>query len=177
MADNLTISILKKKILKKWPRISVWHRVGGQFSDVNVVNRAPHCGGEVMVFYWWQFECTEILWRDPEARCHAIHPPPSPCFSMIMHGPMSQGSVHNSRKLKMSQPAYSPDMSPIDHVWDALYRPVQQHVPVPANIQQLRTTIEREWDNILQTTINSLINSMWRRCTSLHEANGGHTRY
>ena len=36
-------------------------------------------------------------------------------------------------------PAYSPDMSPIEHVWDALDRRVRQRVPVPANIQQIRT--------------------------------------
>ncbi len=41
------------------------------------------------------------------------------CCSMIMHGPMLQGSVHNSWKLK-TWPAYSPDMSPIEHVLDAL---------------------------------------------------------
>ena len=38
-------------------------------------------------------------------------------------------------------PAYSPDMSPIEHVWDP------QRVPVPANIQQLPTAIEEERDN------------------------------
>ncbi len=71
-------------------------------------------------------------------------------------------------------PEYSPDRSPIEHVWDALDR---QRVLVPANIQQLRTAIEEEWTNIPQTTINNLINSMWRSCVKLHEANGGHTRY
>jgi hypothetical protein len=59
---------------------------------------------------------------------------------------------------------------------DALAR-VQQCVPVPANIQQLRTVIEEEWDNIPQATINSLINSMQRRRVALHGANGGHNRY
>ena len=37
---------------------------------------------------------------------------------------------------------------------------VRQHVPVPANIQKLHTAIEEVWDNMLQATINSLINSM-----------------
>ena len=55
---------------------------------------------------------------------------------------------------------HSPDMSPIEHVWDALDRLVRQHVPVPANIQQLHTAIEDEWDTIPQATTNSLINSM-----------------
>jgi hypothetical protein len=50
-------------------------------------------------------------------------------------------------------------------------------VPVSANIQQLRTAIEEEWNKIPDATINSLINSMKRRCVALHEANGGHTRY
>jgi hypothetical protein len=39
-------------------------------------------------------------------------------------------------------------MSPIEHIWDGLDLCVQQHVPVPANIQQHRTAIEEEWDNI-----------------------------
>jgi transposase len=57
-------------------------------------------------------------------------------------------------------PAYSPDMSPIEHVWDALDRHVQQRVSVSANIYLLRTAIEEEWGNIAQAIINSLINSM-----------------
>ncbi len=76
----------------------------------------------------------------------------------------------------LAWPAYSPDMSPIEHVWDALDRRIWQRVPVPANIQQLHTAIEEEWTNISQATINNLINSMWR-CVALREANGGHSRY
>ncbi|ROL55047.1 Transposable element Tc1 transposase [Anabarilius grahami] len=62
----------------------------------------------------------------------------------------------------LAWPAYSPDMSPIEHVWDALDRRMRQRVPVPANIQQLRTANEEEWTNIPQATINNLINSMRR---------------
>ncbi len=77
----------------------------------------------------------------------------------------------------LAWPAYSPDISPIEHVWDALDRRIRQRVPVPANIQQLRTAIEEEWTNITQATINNLINSMRRRCDALREANSGHTGY
>ena len=73
-------------------------------------------------------------------------------------------------------PAYSSDMSPIDHVWDALDQYARQCVPVPANIQQLLTAIEEYWDSIPQVTINSLINSMRRRYVAMHEANSGHAR-
>ncbi len=77
----------------------------------------------------------------------------------------------------LAWPAYSPNMSPIEHVWDALDRRKRQRVPVPANIPQLCTAIEQEWTNIPQATINNLINSMRRRCVALLEANGGHSRY
>uniref|UniRef100_A0AAR2K4U7 Tc1-like transposase DDE domain-containing protein n=1 Tax=Pygocentrus nattereri TaxID=42514 RepID=A0AAR2K4U7_PYGNA len=60
----------------------------------------------------------------------------------------------------LAWPAYSPDMSPIEHVCDALDQHIQQCVPDPANIQQLRTAIEKEWTNIPQATINNLINSI-----------------
>ncbi len=68
----------------------------------------------------------------------------------------------------LAWPTYSPDMSPIEHVWDALDRRIRQRVPVPANIQQLRTTIEEEWTNMPQATINNLI-----RCEGdvLHTSN------
>ena len=47
-------------------------------------------------------------------------------------------------------PAYSPDMSPIEHVWDAL-------VPVPTNIQQLRKAIEEEWDHIVDCSLWNVV--------------------
>ncbi len=67
----------------------------------------------------------------------------------------------------LAWPAYSPDRSSIEHVWDALDRHIRQCVPVPANVHQFRTTIEEKWTNIPQTTINNLINSMQRRCVAL----------
>ncbi len=56
---------------------------------------------------------------------------------------------------------------------DALDWHVQQHVPIPANIQQFHTAIEEEWADIPQATINSV----QKRCVALHETNGGHIRY
>uniref|UniRef100_A0AAY5KQ81 Tc1-like transposase DDE domain-containing protein n=1 Tax=Esox lucius TaxID=8010 RepID=A0AAY5KQ81_ESOLU len=60
----------------------------------------------------------------------------------------------------LAWPAYVPDMSPIEHVWDDLDQRIQQCVPGPANIQQRCTAIEEEWNNIPQATVNNLINSM-----------------
>jgi hypothetical protein len=60
-------------------------------------------------------------------------------------------------------PAYSPDISPIKHVWDALDRCVQQCIPVPLNSQQLHTALKRS-----RTTFHRPKSTAWstirRRC-------------
>ncbi|GFU63779.1 transposable element Tcb2 transposase [Trichonephila clavipes] len=57
----------------------------------------------------------------------------------------------------MEWPACSPDMNPIDHVWNALGRRVAGRQPPP---QTSKTWKELFWDRIPQLVINSLIDSM-----------------
>ncbi len=155
-------------------RQRVWRRVGEQFADVNVVDRVAHGGSVVMVWagvcYGQQTQVRCILlmafWihRDTVTRfwdpllCH-LSTTITSCCSMIMHSPMLQRSVHNSWKLKTSQFLHGQHTHLTRHVthWaclgsSALDRRIRQRVPVPANIQQLRTAIEEEWTNISQST-------------------------
>jgi transposase len=62
-------------------------------------------------------------------------------------------------------PAYSPDMSPIEHILDALNRRVGQRVPIPATIQELHTAIEEELDNISQATYNQQPDQLYAKET------------
>ncbi|XP_008284192.1 enhancer of polycomb homolog 2 [Stegastes partitus] len=57
-------------------------------------------------------------------------------------------------------PAYSPDMSPVEHLWDVLDRRVWDRVPVPGDVDQLRVALQEEWSNIPGATTDNLINSM-----------------
>ncbi len=89
------------------------------------------------------------------------------CCSVIMHGPMLQGSVHNSWKLKTSQFLHGQHthrtchpLSMFGMLWIGVYDSV---------FQQLRTAIEDEWTNIPQATINNLVNSLRRRCVALYD--------
>ncbi len=55
------------------------------------------------------------------------------CCSMIMHGRVARICTQflEAENIPVfAWPAYSPDISPIEHVWDALDRRIRQRVPV-----------------------------------------------
>ncbi|GFV52467.1 DDE_3 domain-containing protein [Trichonephila clavipes] len=57
-------------------------------------------------------------------------------------------------------PAYSPDLNPIEHVWDMLGRRIAARQPPPTYIPELRRALPDEWCNIPQDQIDILILSM-----------------
>ncbi|GFW69200.1 transposable element Tcb1 transposase [Trichonephila clavipes] len=77
--------------------------------------------------------------------------------------------------VRMEWPAGSPDMNPIEHVWDALGRRVAGRQPHPQTLQGLERALLEEWDRIPQLVINSLIDSMPLRCSTLLAVCGNHT--
>ncbi len=74
-------------------------------------------------------------------------------------------------------PPYSPDLNPIEHLWDMLDRQVRAHTPPPRTHAELRQMLIEEWHNIPQWRINRLISSMQRRVAAVTRARGGHIRY
>ena len=74
-------------------------------------------------------------------------------------------------------PALSPDLNPIEHLWDELGRRVRNGLNPPETLDELRRALIQEWNNIPQTCIRNLIGSMRRRCQAVTNARGGHTRY
>ena len=64
--------------------------------------------------------------------------------------------------------AVSPDLNPIEHVWNRLNRSVHGH-PVPPQTLQ-------EWNLIPQHDLHQLIRSMPRRCQAVINACGIHTK-
>ncbi|UYV75177.1 hypothetical protein LAZ67_12002754 [Cordylochernes scorpioides] len=59
-------------------------------------------------------------------------------------------------------PPYSPDLSPIEHVWDIFGRRLHA-LPQPRSEDELWQIIEREWRAIPQDAIRTLIDSLPRR--------------
>ena len=54
-------------------------------------------------------------------------------------------------------PALSPNLSPIEYVWDELGRSVRHRQIPPETLQELRDALVDEWNNIPQAFIQRLI--------------------
>ncbi|GFU11107.1 transposable element Tcb2 transposase [Trichonephila clavipes] len=74
-------------------------------------------------------------------------------------------------------PAHSPDLNPIENVWDALGRQVAGRNYPPSNKNTLIRALTDEWDKLPQQLLDNVVLSMVRRvgcCITLH---GGHIPY
>ncbi|GFW49907.1 transposable element Tcb2 transposase [Trichonephila clavipes] len=70
-------------------------------------------------------------------------------------------------------PSRSPDLSPIEHVWNALGRQLQPS----QDTGELTAQMQRLWQDLPQGVISDLIESMPRRISACIAARGGFTTY
>ena len=74
-------------------------------------------------------------------------------------------------------PSKSPDLNPIEHLWNQLDKRVRQRQPPPQTLDQLRQMLQQEWRTIPRNNVRNLIESMPRKWRAVLAACGGHTRY
>ncbi|UYV68873.1 hypothetical protein LAZ67_6001392 [Cordylochernes scorpioides] len=73
-------------------------------------------------------------------------------------------------------PPYSPDLSPIEHVWDIIGRRLHA-LPQPRSEDELWQMVKREWRAIPQEAIRTLNDSLPRRVAACIAVRGGPTCY
>ncbi|GFX49808.1 transposable element Tcb2 transposase [Trichonephila clavipes] len=78
---------------------------------------------------------------------------------------------------RMDWPARSPDLNPIEHVWDFLGRRLAARTLPPVTIRELRLALQDEWAELPQQLIDTLILSMGRRCETCLAVRGDHIPY
>ena len=96
----------------------------------------------------------------------------SPCHSTCT----TQQLLRANKVRLLDWPAKSPDLNPIEHVWDLLKRRVwqlRQHI----TLAQLQHDVNQIWRQITQPTILNYIPSMRQQCRAVIDENDGHTRY
>lgn len=75
----------------------------------------------------------------------------------------------------LSWPPQSPDLNPIEHIWEEVDRKIRQKNF--SKTGELFKAISEEWSKIPLDYIASLINSMPRRCAAVIAARGYATKY
>ncbi|GFX11254.1 transposable element Tc3 transposase [Trichonephila clavipes] len=97
--------------------------------------------------------CAEFLSMDDNARPHRAN--------------IVDECLQSEDITRMDWPAYSPDLNPIEHVWDMLGRRIAAHQPPPTCLPKLQRALLDEWCNIPQDQIDNLTLSMPRRLLEL----------
>ena len=85
--------------------------------------------------------------------------------------------LHEVNIRTLNWPPRSPDLNPIEHLWDIIGRALRQHQPPPANLQDIQIMVTDIWQGLDQNQISNLISSMPRRCEAVIRSRGGNTRY
>jgi transposase len=78
---------------------------------------------------------------------------------------------------QLQWPSQSPDLNPIEHLWDELDRRIRARTERPTNKENLFTILKEEWSKITPETCKNLVDSMPRRLHSVKKNHGGHTKY
>lgn len=95
--------------------------------------------------------------------------------------------VHKARSIKtwmtesgvdeLDWPAQSPDLNPIEHLWDELERRLRARPSRPTSVCDLTNALLEEWSKIPINTLLNLVDSLPRRVEAVIAAKGGPTSY
>ncbi len=78
---------------------------------------------------------------------------------------------------RLDWPAQSPDLNPIEHLWNHLKRQLNGYECQPKGMHELWERVETEWSKIPQEVCEGLVESMPQRIEEVLKAKGGYTRY
>jgi len=179
---------------RKW----VWKKAGENLSDRLVQGTVKFGGGSVMVW-----GC--MLWDGPGYACRIDGRMDGDLYTKILEEDLqaslgyygiSAGDVifqqdndskHTCKKAQiwfedhdfnvLLWPAQSPDLNPIEHLWDYLKRKLGEYEVASSGMLELWKRVEEEWNKIDAEVCHNLIESMPRRVAAVLKAKGGYTKY
>jgi transposase len=181
-------------LFKSDGRVKVWRRVGEAYNKNCIKPTVKFGGGSVMFwgcFSWhgvgplvvveenmdsdvyvnvlannlipWVRNNPNIIFQQDRAPCHMSS---YTTWWMTTHGiPL------------LDWVSQSPDINPIEHLWDHLDRQIRKRKPLPKTKQELIGVVQEEWANINIEILHRLILSVPKRIKDIIKAKGGHIKY
>ncbi|KAK0156549.1 Integrin beta-5 [Merluccius polli] len=80
---------------------------------------------------------------------------------------------HDNEFTVLKWPPQSPDLNPIEHLWDVVEREIRIMDVQPTNLQQLRDAIMSIWTKLSEECFQYLVESVPRRIKAVLKAKGG----
>lgn len=169
-------------------RVKVWRHPATAYTPRNIMPTVPYGGGSVMVWGCFSYDCKldlvtiqgtlngdryiqEVL--NPVVVTHFDNHPLAtrPIFMDDNARPHRSRAVaqviQNNALRHIPWPAMSPDLNPLEHIWDILGRRIKKRDLPPQNLRELEAALHEEWQQLPMEQYQRLVRGMRRRLSSM----------
>ncbi|GES87853.1 congested-like trachea protein isoform X1 [Rhizophagus clarus] len=119
----------------------------------------------------WTSEWENIIWSD-ESKFELFEDNAPIHTARVVKSWKEENDINS-----IPRPAQSPDLNPIENLWDELERRVRAHVPLPKSRENLWEILQEEWSNIDINKYQNLVDIMPRRISAIIKSKGHPTKY
>ena len=180
-------------------RLRVWRHKGERYNSDCIINTVKGDGGSIMI---WGCFCYGILGPcivvDSRMNStvyidHVLKPFYNLFFSRLVKKMPNIGFMQDNapchtssqtrkwldlKKIKLLKwPPQSPDMNPIESLWDILQHRINSRTNHPKNLKDLKEILQEEWKKLPVQTLCQLIEGIPKRLEALKQAKGLQTKY